>query len=139
MLWVKLVMLQGQYNCLYRYGSVECNILTDVSEKNKGISVRLAEHLQIFYKMRFICNDKRINENNTYNEGGTGRCEMNCHKCFIERSKYYESDKSSRLFEFPCSFNILCNRYRISSNKSSWPLSNLQNCEVRSLLKSATN
>ena len=46
-----------------------------------------------------------------HNEGGIGRCEMDCAKeRLIEQSKYYEKDKSSRFYEAPCRFNINCNR-----------------------------
>ena len=34
------------------------------------LPVNLTEHLQISIKMCFICNDKRISDNNTKNEGG---------------------------------------------------------------------
>ena len=42
------------------------------------LSVSLAEHLNIFLKIFFICNNKCISENNTYNEGGIGRWEIDC-------------------------------------------------------------
>ena len=61
--------------------------------------------------MCFTGNDKHISDNNTYNEGGIGGCEMDCVKEYLtERSNYYESEKSSRFYEAPCGFNILCNR-----------------------------
>ena len=49
--------------------------------------------------MYFICNDKRISNNNTYNEGGIGLCEMDSVKDYlIKRGNCYESDKSSRFY-----------------------------------------
>ena len=51
------------------------------------LPVHLAEDLQILKKMRFICNDKRISDNNTCNcnEGVTGPREIDCAKeRFIE-------------------------------------------------------
>ena len=60
--------------------------------------------------MCFICNDERISDNNTYGEGGIERCEMDCAKEHLtERSKYYESGKSSWFYEAQCWF-ILCIR-----------------------------
>ena len=59
--------------------------------------------------MYFICNDKRISDNTTLNEGVTGRSEMDFSKeRLIERSKNYESDKKNRFYEASCRFNILC-------------------------------
>ena len=47
------------------------------------------EHLQILKKICFICNDKRIIDNNTYNKGGFGRCGMDFAKEHLnEGSKY---------------------------------------------------
>lgn len=47
--------------------------------------------------MCFICNDKRISDNNTHSEGGIERLEMDYTKeHLVEWSKYCESDKSSR-------------------------------------------
>ena len=82
-------------NRLYSYGFFECNIVTYVQNKSKisptVLPVSLAEHLQTSKEMCFICNDKRIsdnnankeggiNDNNTNKEGGIGRREMNCAK-----------------------------------------------------------
>ena len=73
--------------------------------------VSLAEHLQIFYKMCFICNDKRISDTSTYNEGGTVRCKVDYAKEYlVEWSNYYKCDKSSQFDETSCRFNIHCNR-----------------------------
>ena len=48
----------------------------------------------------FVCNHKSISDNNTCNEGATGRCEIDCAKeCLVERSKYFESVQSSRFNE----------------------------------------
>ena len=59
----------------------------------------LADNLQHFKKMSFICNDKRISDNNTNSEAVIGRCDMNCaKKHLIDRSKHYEA---------PYRFNIL--------------------------------
>ena len=75
------------------------------------IPVGLAEHLQIFIKVCFICSDKRISDNNTYSKGGIRRCKMDCAmERYTERSKYYESNKNSRFYEAPRRFHILCNR-----------------------------
>ena len=64
------------------------------------LPVSLVKHLQIFKKMWFICNDEYVSENNRNNEGGIGRCEINC-------SKHYESYKSNRFYKALCRFNIL--------------------------------
>ena len=67
----------------------------------------LAEHLQVLKRTCFIFNNKRISDNNTYNKGGIGRCEMDCVKDHLtERSRYYESDKNSRFCEALYRFNI---------------------------------
>ena len=75
------------------------------------LSVSLTEYLQIFEKMSFICNDKRISDNNTYNEGSIEPCELDYPmEHLTEWSKYYEYDKSSWFHETPCWFNIFYNR-----------------------------
>ena len=64
------------------------------------LPVKLEENSQILKMMFFICNDERISDNNTCNEEAIGRCEIDCVKeCLIERSKYFESDQSSRFYE----------------------------------------
>ena len=73
-----------------------------VSEEIEDISNGTSASVQILIKMYFICNDKRISDNNTYNEGGIGLCKMDSVKDhLIERGNCCESDKSSR-------FYILC-------------------------------
>ena len=42
------------------------------------LPVSLAEHLQIFKKNMFICNDERISDNNPCNECSIGRLERDC-------------------------------------------------------------
>ena len=79
-----------------------CSTVLPVSE---------VEHLRIFKNMCFICNDKSISDNNRYNEGGTGLCEMDCAKQpQIEHGKYFDCDKGNRFYETPCRLNILCNK-----------------------------
>ena len=57
------------------------------------LTVSLAGHLQLFYKMSFACNDKHFSDNNKYNEGGIGRCKMDYAKEYlIKRSKYCERE-----------------------------------------------
>lgn len=47
--------------------------------------------------------------NNTYNLVGIGPCQIDCAKeRLIERSKYYESDKNSQLYDALRRFNTLC-------------------------------
>ena len=41
-----------------------------------AVSINLTDHLQFFFKMCFIGNDKHVRDNNTYNNGGIGQCEM---------------------------------------------------------------
>ena len=61
------------------------------------LPVSLGEQLQIFKKMYFIYQNKRIGDNNTYNEDV---CKMDCAKeSLTEWSKYYGKNKSSRFSE----------------------------------------
>ena len=100
-------MLQGQQlffqdfriERLYSYASVECNIVTDVSEQNEDISTSTSPKsrstLQNLKKMCFICNGKRMSESNTYSEGGIGRFEMGCAKSLaikIHNQSYWKMD-----------------------------------------------
>ena len=71
----------------------------------------LTEHQQFFKKMCFICNDKRITDNNTYNEISTEPCEFDYAKEHLtESSTHYECDKSSWFYETLRRFNIFHNR-----------------------------
>lgn len=50
--------------------------------------------------MCFICNDKYINDNNTYDESAIGRCKMSCARDrLVSCSKFGEIDKSSWFYE----------------------------------------
>ena len=63
---------------------VECNIVTDVLKQKKDISTNnprsTSRLFTNFKKMCFICNDKCIEDNNTFNVGVIGRSEMDCAK-----------------------------------------------------------
>ena len=63
---------------------VECNIITDVLKQKKDISTNnprsTSRLFTNFKKMCFICNDKCIEDNNTFNVGVIGRSEMDCAK-----------------------------------------------------------
>lgn len=78
-------------NLPYRYGYVECCVFTDVSEENKEIGTSNPHRSRrTFTKMTcFICNLKRISDNNTFNVGVIRRNEMNCSiRRLIDWSKY---------------------------------------------------
>lgn len=86
------------------YCIVGCDIVTDGSEQNENISTSASRSsrrtLTNSKNVFFVCNDKSISDNNTCNEGATGRCEIDCAKeCLIERSKYFESEPSSQFKE----------------------------------------
>ena len=99
----------------YRFGSVECDITTDVTEQNENIpsgtshtSCKISINLKKIYPLS--PNDKHISDNNTYDGTGIGQCKMDCVKEYLtERRKYYEKEKSSWFQEALCGSNILCN------------------------------
>ena len=58
----------------------------------------------------FLCLDIRSSDNNAYNEGGLGRCEMTkAQERLIDRSKYYIDNSTNRFHEAANRFNILRN------------------------------
>ena len=76
----------------------------------RALPVTLAKHLKFLKNASYICNGKRISENTTYSEGVIGLCKINfANERLIERSKYYEYDKSSQFYEAPCRFTIFYN------------------------------
>ena len=62
------------------------------------LPVSLVEYLHIFKKMCFICNDKPISDNDTYNEVVTGRNEMDCVKELLTEWSSYV--RVARAFDF---------------------------------------
>ena len=85
-----------QNNRLNRYGPAECNILTVVLEQNEDISdspsYASRRTSTNYKKIYFLCNNKCIGDNSTYNEGGIGLFEMDR---TIEH--FYKNDKNKKL------------------------------------------
>ena len=78
---------QGQQLFFWALNVISLQIFKNKMKKYPQVlPVHLAEDSQILKKVIiFICNRKRINCNNTLNEGVVGRHEMDCAKeCFTE-------------------------------------------------------
>ena len=90
-------------------GSVNKDIIIDVSEQNKDIfrsnSWKLRKTSTDLKKMCFICGDKRITDNS---QERMGWCEVDFGKERLTKwSNTYEGGNNSRFYEVWCTFIVL--------------------------------